>query len=81
MQPYPIPDNDPWKQEVTRLRDEDVQAFDGLVKLFVRKVSAPSSSSDVTGYSVGDFAYAAGYLYILVDDGTVKWQRVSLSDF
>lgn len=71
-------------RDVTQKREEDVQDWDNLPKIFVRKViREPSVSSDVIDQDkVGDFAFSAGYLYILIDDsGTVKWQRTALADF
>lgn len=73
-----------WMRDVTEKRETDVQDFDNLPKVFVRKVSRePVNSTDIIPQDkIGDFSFVEGYLYILINNsGTVKWQRTALADF
>lgn len=75
-----------WEREVTRLREEDVSMIDNLPKVYARKSArtvAPTSSTDILPNDAkGDGIYLNGFLYVVIDNsGSLKWQRVALSDF
>jgi len=78
--------NNPWEKDVAQKREDDIEDWNNLPKLYVRKsnrTTAPSSSTDIlAGETYGDGIFLNGFLYIIVNNGgTLKWQRVALSDF
>lgn len=74
-----------WVDNVQRQRVQDIADFNALPQRFVggRRVSkAPASSTDLTGYTVGDFYADANYAYFCINNaGTPKWLRCALGSF
>lgn len=73
-------------QEITRLRERDVEDFDNLPNIFMRgrKVAKiPTQSTDVAlDDRAGDFNYDTSYIYVCVDTGSgLAWRRTTLSSW
>lgn len=73
-------------QQIVGMREDDVSDWDNLPKIYVRKsnrILAPTSSTDIIDSDrYGDTIFLNGFLYIIINNsGTLKWQRVALSDF
>jgi len=71
-----------WISEVTRERANDVSDYQTQEAVNAKIYPVPSSMTDLIGTEkAGDIAVATGFLYVVVDTGSLEWRRVALSTF